>query len=538
MKEKTKILIPLALSGLISGFAVAFSKYVGFLIWVSMIPLFFGLKRLTDRENLKLRHVYGYGIVYFECFYAVCFHFFLYMYPLDFTGINEFYSVIVILIACLGLSLLQALFGGLAFVVYAATARGAMVKRFPIVSVLSFTAIYAFYEFTQTLGWWGVPWGRISLALTDMIIPIQTASLFGSYFITAVIVLTNALLAFALMANEDASRSKKYALSALLVFSLNIVLGAALYGAHKARANDGEEIKIAVIQGNYESTDKWFESPDMIVEKHLKLSAKAVREGAEIVLWAETALPFTLYEDDYYAYEISYAADILDATIIVGAMSDIDGESLNTLFCFNPDGEVSETKYYKRHLVPFGEYVPMRSFMEKTLPFLAEISMLTEDMIPGTDPSLFNIDGTLLGSLICFDSIYENLTRDTVNEGANLLLLSTNDSWFSDSAAIYMHNNQARFRAVEFGRYIARSANTGLSSFISNTGAVLDVLPPLTEDYLCENLTVLDSQTLYSKIGNVFVYLCGAFALVPFAYGAFCKLKAKKGLQNGDEYED
>ena len=89
---------------------------------------------------------------------------------------------------------------------------------------------------------------------------------------------------------------------------------------------------------------------------------------------------------------------------------------------------------------------------------------------------------------------------DTVKEGAELILLSTNDSWFSDSSAAYMHNNQARFRAVEFSRYIARSANTGLSSFISNTGEVIDELPPLTEDYLCADLINLNSRTLYSRI--------------------------------------
>ena len=388
------------------------------------------------------------------------------------------------------------------------------------------------------LGWWGVPWGRISLAVTDMVIPIQAASLLGSYFITAIIVITNAFLAFALMGDDNKSRNKKYAVAALSVFVSNIVLGAVLYCSHKSQIKDSETVRIGVIQGNYDSTDKWFEPAEMIVEKHIALTKKASDEGAEIVLWAETALPFTLYEDDYFCYEISFAADELDTTIIVGAMSDIDGGSYNTLFCFTPDGEISETKYYKRHLVPFGEYVPLRNFMENTLPFLAEISMLTDDMVPGKDASLFDMGDFKAGSLICFDSIYENLTRDTVNSGANLILLSTNDSWFSNSAAIYMHNNQARFRAVESGRYIARSANTGLSSFISNTGEVISVLPPLTEDYLCADTVILRYDTLYSKIGNVFVYLCGIFSLVPLAYDVFYRIKAKKRLQNGENYDN
>lgn len=538
MKNKAKLFILLAVSGVISGLAVAFSKHLGFLIWVSMIPLFFALKHLGEREGLKLRHAYFYGLFYFECFYAVCFHFFFYMYPLDFTGLSNFYSVLVIIIACFGLSLLQAFFGGFVFVVYLLVARGSMAKRFPIVKILSFTAIYTFYEFTQTLGWWGVPWGRISLALTDMIIPIQSASLFGSYFVSAIIVAVNALLAFALIEVSKQRKGTKYAIAALSVFVLNAALGAVLYVVHKSVANDGDTVKIAVIQGNYDSTDKWFESSDKIVAKHLRLTEEAVSDGAEIVLWAETALPFTLYEDDFYSYRISACADTLNVTIIVGAMDEEEEKSYNTLFCYMPNGEISETKYYKRHLVPYGEYVPMRKLMENTLPFMAEISMLTDDMTAGEYGSVFNLDNTRAGALICFDSIYENLTRDTVNSGAEIILLSTNDSWFSDSAAAYMHNNQARFRAVEFGRYVARSANTGISSFISNTGEITDELPPLTENYLCGELTNLSTRTLYSLIGNLFVYLCGISILIPFSYDTINKIKQTKVCKtviNNDE---
>jgi len=528
MKEKTKIFILLAVGGIVSGLAVAFSKYLGFLIWVSLIPTFRALRLLTSKKELKLRHAYLYGIFYFECFYAVCFHFFFYLYPLDFTGLNGFYSILVIFIACFGLSLLQALFGGFVFVLYAVINRGQFAKKFPALPVLLFTALYTFYEFTQTLGWWGVPWGRLSLALTDMIIPIQTASLFGSYFITALIVLVNALLSLAFSELENKKRCQKFALGALLVFFINLALGGILFVFHKSQSKNGDTVRVGVIQGNYDSTDKWFESPELIVEKHLRLTEDAVNDGAEIVLWAETALPFTLDEYDFYSTKIKKAAKNLNTVIIVGAMSS-DGENdYNTLFCFTPDGSCHETKYYKRHLVPFGEYVPMRSFIETVLPFMAEISMLDEDMTPGGESSIFKLENTNAGALICFDSIYENLTRDTIKSGAEIILLSTNDSWFSDSSAVYMHNNQARFRAVESGKFIARSANTGLSSFISNTGEVIGELPPLTEGYLCADVVNMSTRTLYSRMGNVFVYLCGFLIVSPFIYELVIRLKKEQ----------
>lgn len=535
MNERTKIFIFLTLGAILSGLAVAFSKYFGFLIWVSLIPLIMALGMLAKREKLKLRHAYLYGLFYFECFYAVCFHFFFYLYPLDFTGLNGFLSILVIMIACFGLSFLQALFGGFVFVLYLLTARGSLAKKIPATCVLSFTVIYTFYEFTQTLGWWGVPWGRISLALTDMIIPIQAASLFGSYFITAIIVTVNGLLAFALSEYNAAEKRKKYAFAALLIFVSNLGLGGALYGIHKSQTKGGDTVRVGVVQGNYDSTDKWFESSDKIVKKHLRLTEDAVKDGADIVLWAETALPFTLYEYDYYSYEIAETAKKLDTVIIVGAMSDDEDGYCNTLFCFTPEGKISETRYYKQHLVPFGEYVPMRSFIETVLPFMAEISMLEYDMTPGDTSSIFELEKTNAGALICFDSIYENLTRATVKAGAEVILLSTNDSWFSSSSAVYMHNNQARFRAVESGRYVARSANTGISSFISNTGEVIAELPILTEGYLCADLVNISSRTLYSKVGNIFVYLCGILTLVPIAYDIIIRLKENNDLQNGDK---
>ncbi len=529
MKERNKLFILLSVSSVFSGLAVAFSKQLGFMIWATLIPLILALGILAKRKDLKLRHAYFYGLFYFEYFYAVCFHFFFYLYPLDFTGLNGFYSILVIIIACFGLSFLQALFGGLVFVLYLVIARGRTAKKHPSVCIISFVAIYSFYEFTQTLGWWGVPWGRLSLALTDTVIPIQTASLFGSYFITATIVAVNVLLAYALpKKEEDEAKRRRYAISALTVFAFNLCLGCVLFALHRSEAKNGDTVRVGIVQGNYDSTDKWFEASDKIVKKHLDLTEQAARDGAEIVLWAETALPFALYEDDFFSYQIASAADELDTFIIVGAMSEEEDGYFNTLFCFTPDGEISETKYHKQHLVPFGEYVPMRNVIEAVLPFMAEISMLEEDTTPGSESSVFDLEKTNAGALICFDSIYEDLTRDTVRSGAEIILLSTNDSWFSSSSAVRMHNNQARFRAIESGRYVARSANTGVSSFISNTGEVIGSLPILTEGYLCADLVNLNMRTLYSKIGNVFVYLCGAFTFSLLAYDIVIRIKSKQ----------
>ena len=106
----------------------------------------------------------------------------------------------------------------------------------------------------------------------------------------------------------------------------------------------------------------------------------------------------------------------------------------------------------------------MRDVIMMLVPPLAELSALEGDLTPGADAALFDLpeemaDGKV-GSLICFDSIYEELTLDSVRHGANLMIVSSNDSWFYDSAGVYQHQAQAQLRAIESGRSIARAANT------------------------------------------------------------------------------
>ena len=129
-----------------------------------------------------------------------------------------------------------------------------------------------------------------------------------------------------------------------------------------------------------------------------------------------------------------------------------------------------------------------------------------EDLLWGEDTAVMDTDYGNIGSLICFDSIYDGLSVDSVRAGAEMLCLSTNDSWFGASAGVYMHNAQSQLRAIENGRYVVRSANTGISTVIDNKGNVLTMLDPLVEGYVIEDVEVRSSTTLYTAIGNSFVY--------------------------------
>lgn len=506
-------------SAVLTGLSVAFSKYVGFIEWFSMIPLVLALLRIAADRKRKLRHAYLYGLFYFECFYAVCFHWFTYLYPLDFTGLDGFGSVMVILVAVFGLSFLQALFGGFLFVLFTLISRLPVMERIKPAAILLLPALYSFYEYTQTLGWWGVPWGRLPLGQTDYLITVQISSLLGSYAVTFILVFVNVCLAYAFLQRTRLDKLRRYCVLALSVFLVNILTGTLIFLTTRASSEKCETVTVGIVQGNYDSKSKWSESPSAILDKHLALTQKCVEEGAELIIWAETALPYSLSAGGARAEEIQSFARETGVTILVGAIEYGDNDTYNAIFCFNSDGTLSETVYHKRRLVPFGEFVPMRNIVEVILPFLSDLSMLSDDMTPGDEADVFETsDGYRVGSLICFDSIYESLVIDTARDGAELIALSTNDSWFSDSAGIYMHNNQARLRSIETGKYTARCANTGVSTVISSTGEVLCEIAPLTEGYLTEEVRLIEGRTLYTYIGNLFVYLCLAASLAPIAY--------------------
>ena len=190
-----------------------------------------------------------------------------------------------------------------------------------------------------------------------------------------------------------------------------------------------------------------------------------------------------------------------------------------------------ENYYSKRHLVPFGEYVPWRDLFTAIYPPLSDIGMLDNDFTPGEDPAVFDTGEYKIGSAICFDSIFAELIRGSVNDGAELIAIETNDSWFSDSAAVYMHEAQAKLRAVEAGRYVLRAANTGISAIISPTGRAIAEIEPLVDGYAVESIRPRSDRTLYSAVGDIWVMLSALFvAGIAVTDAVFAiKEKRKKG---------
>ena len=249
-----------------------------------------------------------------------------------------------------------------------------------------------------------------------------------------------------------------------------------------------------------------------------------------MVIWPETALPYDLFNSFSLSAYVKDVARDGNVTVIVSAFT-VDEESgllKNSMIEVRPDGSFGEDIYSKRRLVPFGEFVPMRSLVSVLFPPLANVGMLEEDLAAGDESVVIMSESGYIGCGICFDSIYENILLDSVNNGAQFIAIATNDSWFEDSAALYIHNSQSRIRAIETGRYIARSANTGVSSIIDPMGNIVSDIGALERGYAVEEIELRDSKTLYSIIGNSFVYLCIGLPLALMLLDLIARPEKKK----------
>lgn len=532
MNKEAKLgirLLVLILSGVLTGLTVAFPT-VGFLEWITIVPAAVILLRRACNKEIKLKTLYLDGLLFFYGYYLVCWHFFLSMYPLDFIdGVTKGTAAAVVAISWLGLALLQALMGAFVFLFAGVILRGRICQKIGILQPITISALWAVFEWSQNFGWWGVPWGKLALGQTKYLVGIQNASWFGSYFITFVLVLVNFVIAYALLNASKVKILRLCSIIAISVVAFQYLSGLVIWFTNDI--NEGEKVKVACVQGNISASNKWTsETLKQIETVYWEQTRYAAEQGAKIVLWPETAIPFNITGGAQTKYDKNCRelAKETQVHIIVGAYSSDDEKSYNSLVCYTPDGERLDNIYNKRRLVPFGEFVPLRTVFETLIPPLTEILITVEDISEGESSSLMSIDGSDVGCLICFDSIYDGLTLDTVRDGADFICLSTNDSWFSGSAALKIHNSHAQLRAIESGRYISRCASTGISTIVSPRGEVLSYVEADTEGTLIYEIHKRDNKTAWYFFGNSFVYLCLLFLAVLICEKIVLKVNKKQ----------
>ena len=510
----------LTFSGLLSGFCITFPSVLAAIIeWFAFIPAALVFYSVLERE-VKLKSFFwgSFWLVYSQ--HLIVYHWFVSFYPLEFTGMSKLAAAGVVVIAILGLSLLAAIFGGIIGLVLFYAAKSPVAQRYSLLNPFLASAAYVISEWIRTQFWFGVPWSRLALGQLTDLPPLTTlsASIFGSYFVTFLIVAVSFLLAQAIFLGKLKLRS----VIALSLVVINLAIGTIVYFIP---SEETDSIKVAVIQGNISSRDKWETENGKrrtSFDIHKELTVAAAEEGADLIIWSETALlSFGASQQN----QLKALCKDYETNLIIGCLDYVDYRPLNVLRLIDSKGEISETVYVKQHLVPFGEYVPMRKLVMLLFPPLAEIGMLSEDLVFGDGSNLFTIEhngkNINVGGLICFDSIYESLAYRSAADGAHLLCVSTNDSWFEDSRAVYMHCEQSRLRAIENRLPIARSANTGISALITDKGEVIDCLEPLVSGYVTADIQINENTGSPLTFSTLILWLCSLFLLASAGYGFF-----------------
>jgi apolipoprotein N-acyltransferase len=217
------------------------------------------------------------------CYFVTVWHWFFVMYPLEFTGMDAGTALLVVLAAVLGIPLVQSSMFAFVFVIFCKLARGETAKRIPFLKPFLFAALWVVFEWTQTLFWFGVPWGRLAIGQTKLLVTLQSSSVLGSYFVSFLIVAVNSLVAAALL---YASMRKLCALTCASVFAVNFIFGA----VEMLPKKQNEQVTVAAIQGNISSVDKWNSSPQKAYDTYKRLTCEAAESGAQIVVWPESVL--------------------------------------------------------------------------------------------------------------------------------------------------------------------------------------------------------------------------------------------------------
>jgi apolipoprotein N-acyltransferase len=266
----------------------------------------------------------------------------------------------------------------------------------------------------------------------------------------------------------------------------------------------GEPVRVGLVQGNIDQAEKWDPTrAAAIFNDYMRLSRGAIERGAEVVIWPESSTPFRFNENRDGTERIRQLARGTRTWIVVGS-DEVERNPtryFNSAFVVQPDGATAGP-YRKLRLVPFGEYVPARQLFFFAAPLIETVA----DFSPGQHAVLLPLEGHLASMAICYEIVYPNLVRSFVVGGSELLMTITNDAWFGRTSAPYQHFTQAAMRAIENGRYLVRSANTGISGIIDPYGRVIEQSGLYEQTVIVNEARYLSGMTIYTRIGDVFAY--------------------------------
>jgi apolipoprotein N-acyltransferase len=472
----------IALLGAWFGHANQVAHIPGVVFFFPAALLWLGLNAATLKRAFRNGWICG-SLCYAACLYWL-------VIPLDVYGGFPF-------LLALPAPILLGMYLGLYAGMFAAIIFWLRTRRLPSPLLgLGVGLLWGGMEMAQGTLFTGFSWLTLAAAMAPWPAAIQALAWVGEYWQSALFATCTAWLALGLTLGRQGRQSLVLGVAASASL---LIWGAWAVNTPLAKA---PSVRVALIQGNIDQGVKWDKAyQEHTVQEYIQLTRRELQPRPDLVVWPETAMPFYLQEDNALSRQVRGFVRDNQLLLLTGAIrytvNSATGEVTyaNSAFLLGPTGETLAL-YDKEHLVPFGEYVPFGDLF----PFIPRLVHGDAEFIPGNDPSPLRWENLALGILICYEIIFPNLSQDRVQAGANLLVTISNDAWFGLSSAPRQHLHQAVLRAVEQGRFVVRSTNTGITAVIDPRGRRLEtgtLFQRLTMSY--SGVRLLEEATFFHR---------------------------------------
>ena len=429
--------------------------------WIALVPLLVVLRFADEKQGWKLGLTAG----------------------VVFWLMSIYWLTRVTVAGWIGLSLYCA-----GYVALFAVVAGGWMRRFGVgraganLGLMALASLtWAGLEYVRSVLLTGFPWNPFGAAQHGNLALIQLASWGGVYAVSALIVLINAAIALTVLRYIELKGRWTRSPHPELFVGAAVLLVTILHGARILRNEPpaSAPLRVALIQTGIPQDEKWDqEKIELIYRRLQELTQGALLAGKpDLIIWPETALPDDVRSSPP-SYQVVYDLVTNGVPILVGSMDTAwqdEGKPIfyNSSFLFDPTGTMVQG-YDKRHLVIFGEYIPWNGLVS----FINALTPIQESFSPGSTSTVFRLEqpDCAFSVLICFEDAVAKLGRESVRNGARLLINQTNDAWFDPSSASLQHMIQSIFRCVENRVPAVRVANTGVSCTIDAKGRITSIL--------------------------------------------------------------
>lgn len=480
---------------------------IGLLAWVSLVPLLLSVRGKSPGESFRNGFITGLAFNLIAVSWVV-------NTMTVYGGLPYPVSMLLLVLLAGYLSLYFGAFGWLAARSY--SSAGAY-------SIFLLPAFWAALELLRNYLFSGFPWNQLGYSQTGNLSIIQVADITGVYGVSALLVLVNSAVAWIVqpLTVKKVPSAGTFAAAAV---SACVVIAALAYGNHMLahQPEPSGKIRVALIQGNIEQFAKWdpaYQSD--VFDTYRTMTLEAAKQRPDLIIWPETATPF-YFNDDKWRPELTATVRESGTYLMTGSPSFTQlGKDefidYNSAYLISPEGDITG-RYDKVHLVPFGEYVPLKTL----LPFVSKMVVGIGDFGSGSEYTVLRTPRVKFGAAICFEVIFPELVRQFPLGGADMLTSITNDAWFGDSSAPYQHFQMAVMRAVENRRTLVRAANTGITGIVLPSGVISARTDIFTRGYIVRDVPLVTDITFYTRHGDVFAYACAVMSLI-FLVSSYAK---------------